>query len=399
MAETGTPLDRFRAQARAITAEVGASPAAVSAGRLAQLFRALNLWFWAIVGLPTLIAGVYFFGIAANLYMSETEFVVRSPKSAQVNPVTAFLHSAGLSRSSDDSAVVADYIMSRAAVRKLEHHDNLRTIFDRPQADFVTRFPNLFGRTDFEALYAHYKHFVSVVTDGDTGITVLRVKAYTPADAQKLAAALVADSQQLINQLNRRSRRDALALARHEVDRIEHRILHLQDELTAYRVREKMINPKTASTGVLLLIQQMTTAETNARAQLAELQRNSPDSPQLPLIRTRIASLDRLIAQERAKLSGQDHSVVSTMTEYENLVLQRELAEKELVAAFTSLEAARVDAERQQVYLEPIAPPNLPDYPLYPERALDFSIVVISCLLVYALAWLLVASVNEHAAA
>jgi capsular polysaccharide transport system permease protein len=397
MEDTGTPFHRPHAQARAIADEAGVRP--VAAGRIARFFRSLNLWFWAIVGLPTLVAGVYFFGIAANLYMSKAEFLIRSPKTVQVNPIGAFLQSAGLSRSGDDSAAVADFIMSRDAVEKLEHHDELRAIFDRPEGDFVTRFPGLLRRTDFEALYRHYTHFVSVETDSGTGVTTLQVKAYRAKDAQKLAEALLEYSEQLINQLNIRARRDAIDIAQREVTRVEHRLAAIQDRLTAYRVKQKMIDPKTASAGVLMLIEKMTTAETDAQAQLSELLRTSPNSPQLPLVRTRIQSLDNLIARERAKLSGQTDSVVTSITGYEHLILQRELAEKGLASAFTSLEAARLEAQRQQVYLERIAQPNLPDYPLYPERTLDFSMVVASCLLAYALAWLLVASVREHQAA
>jgi capsular polysaccharide transport system permease protein len=126
---------------------------------------------------------------------------------------------------------------------------------------------------------------------------------------------------------------------------------------------------------------------------------NSPNSPQIPLVKTRIASLDKLIAEERAKLSGATDSVVATLTEYERLNLQRELAEKALASAFTSLEAARIEAQRQQLYLETIAQPNLADYPLYPKRVVSFITVVASCLLAYGIAWLLVANVREHAAA
>ncbi|HJU15577.1 MAG TPA: hypothetical protein VJ770_03830 [Stellaceae bacterium] len=397
MADTGTPLDRLHAQARAATAGAGAPP--VAAGRLLQLFRSLNLWFWAIVGLPTLVAGVYFFGIAANQYMSTAEFLVSSPKGVPTSAIGSLLETTGLSRSGDESAAVADFIMSRDAVKKLEHNDDLRAIFGRPEGDFVTRFPNAFGRTDFEALYQHYGHFVTVETDARTGVTTVQVKAYRAKDAQKLTEALLGYSEQLVNQLNERARRDALATAQREVARVERHIAEIQDRLTAYRVKQKMVDPKTASMGVLQLIEKMTAAEANARAQLAELLRASPNSPQLPLVRTRIESLDNLIARERTKLSGQTGSVVATMTEYEHLVMQRELAEKALASAFTSLEAARLEAQRQQAYLERVAQPNLPDYPLYPESVLDFSLVVASCLLVYALAWLLVASVREHASA
>src|SRR5262249_44478498 len=74
MAET-SQLDRIRSLARAVAVDVGVGPRVV--GSIRRLFRSLNLWFWAIVGLPTLVAGVYYFAIASDLYLSEAKFVVR----------------------------------------------------------------------------------------------------------------------------------------------------------------------------------------------------------------------------------------------------------------------------------------------------------------------------------
>jgi capsular polysaccharide transport system permease protein len=305
-----------------------------------------------------------------------------------------------LGRAADDTNAVQDFIMSRDAVRELEQKDDLRTLLSRPEGDFVSRFPGiLYWRKDFEALFSRYEHFVSVETDTGTGVTALRVKAYRPDDAHTLASALLSYSEQLINDLNERARRDAIDTARREVDRAEQRIAEVQTELTAYRVQQKMLDPKSASSGVLELIGQMNAAQANARTQLGELLNNSPNSPQIPLVKNRIASLDKLIAEERAKLSGESGSVVSAMTEYERLNTQHELAEKALASAFTSLEAARIEAQRQQLYLETIAQPNLADYPLFPKRIVSFLTVVATCMLAYGLAWLLVANVREHSAA
>jgi len=144
---------------------------------------------------------------------------------------------------------------------------------------------------------------------------------------------------------------------------------------------------------------QMTAQQTNARAQLAELIRNSPNSPQIPLIQTRIASLDKLIGEQRTKITGDNDSVATALTEYERLDVQKLLAEKTLASALASLESAKLEAQKQQLYLETIAQPNLADYPLYPKRAISFATVVVSCLLAYGIAWLLIASVREHASA
>ncbi|MGE3784877.1 MAG: hypothetical protein AB7H71_19295, partial [Alphaproteobacteria bacterium] len=51
------------------TAAIGTGTRTRAPGRLAAFFRSLNIWFWAIVGMPTLLAGVYFFAIASDQYM------------------------------------------------------------------------------------------------------------------------------------------------------------------------------------------------------------------------------------------------------------------------------------------------------------------------------------------
>ena len=396
MAET-SQLDRVRSLARAVAADVGIRPRA--AGRIRQLVRSLNIWFWAVVGLPTLIAGVYYFAIASDLYLSEAKFIVRSPKQVQTSSIGALIQSTGLARAIDDTAVVEDFIMSRDAVRRLEQENDLRAVLSRPEGDFVTRFPGVLRRSDFEALFRRYDLFVSVETDHTSGVTALRVKAYRPEDAQTIARALLNYAEQLVNELNERARKDTLGTARREVDRAQEQISQIQSQLTAYRVQQNMLDPKSASTGVLELIGQMNAAQATARQQLGELLKNSPNSPQIPLVQTRIGSLDKLIAEERAKLTGETNSVVATLTEYERLALDRELAEKALASAFTSLEAARLEAQRQQLYLEAIAQPNLADYPLYPKRVVSFGMVLASCLLAYGIIWLLVVSAREHAAA
>src|SRR5439155_25195991 len=147
------------------------------------------------------------------------------------------------------------------------------------------------------------------------------------------------------------------------------------------------------------LLEQMNLQLANSKGQLAEIIKNSPNSPQIPLVRTRIASLEKLIGEERAKITGDSDSVATALAEYERLDVKRVLGEKTLASALTSLEAARLEAQRQQLYIETITQPNLADYPLYPKRVIFFATVSPICMLVYAIAWLLVSGVREHASA
>jgi len=394
-----------RRPAAARTAAIAGAGAGRRAGALARLAGSLNMWFWAIVGVPTLVAGVYFFAIAADLYVSEVKFIVRGPAKGAAGAISALLAGVGggataAGGASVDTFAVHEFIMSRDAVRQLEAGEDLRAVLGRPEGDLVTRFPGIwFWRQDFEALYQSYAHFVSVEIDSTSGVSTLQVKAYRPADALALARALVRDSEGLINTLNERARRDAVGTFEREIKSEEHKIGEVQSQLTRYRIQQQMLDPKSAAAGPLALLARLSAQQTSATAQLAETLTHSPQSPQIPLIRTRIAALDKLIAEERGKITGAGASVAGALAEYERLDVQRLLAEKALAAAFASLEAARLEAQRQQLYLETIAQPNLPDYPLYPKRTLSFATVLASCLLAYAIAWLLVAGVREHAAA
>jgi capsular polysaccharide transport system permease protein len=366
---------------------------------LGRFFGSLNLWFWTIVGIPTLLAGVYYFGVASDLYVSEAQFVVHGPSRSPVTGIAAML-SGGADETSQDTKVVDAFVTSRGAVKQLEQKNDLRAILSRPEGDFLTRFPGLmFWRKDFEALYSTYGHFVSVQVDGASGIATLRVEAYRPADAERIAKALMADSEVLINDLNERARRDALATFQQEVDQAEQHLTTIGRELTAYRIKANMLDPKAEATGPFTLLAKLNQEEAAAKGQLADVLKNSPRSPQIGLLRTRIASLDKLIGEERSRITGNTGSVATAMTEYERLNLQMQMEQKILAQAVASREQARLNAQRQQLYLETITSPNLPDYPLLPKRAVSFATVVGSCLLAYGIAWLLIAGVREHASA
>ncbi|MDP1159806.1 hypothetical protein Q6257_30155, partial [Klebsiella variicola] len=80
----------------------------------------------------------------------------------------------------------------------------LRAILSRPDIDFLTRFPRIWGDATEEALYKHYLKIMKVGTDSGGGITTLEVRAARPEDAQRLTEVLLDGAETLINQLNER---------------------------------------------------------------------------------------------------------------------------------------------------------------------------------------------------
>jgi capsular polysaccharide transport system permease protein len=82
---------------------------------------------------------------------------------------------------------------------------------------------------------------------------------------------------------------------------------------------------------------------------------------------------------------------------FEKLMLERELADKQLASATVSLETARIEAQRQQLFVSRIVAPNLAVYPLYPKKAVNVASVLIGLAIAYGIGWLLVVGMREHA--
>ncbi len=361
--------------------------------------RIPGLGFMLVVLLPTLLTGIYYFGFAADQYVSEARFVVRSSSRQAPSGLGSLLSNVGITRSQDDTYPVNDFIMSRDAAKLLVNNQDLREVMSRPEADAIARFPNFYSKDTFEDLFKRYKDLVNVTLDTSSGISALTVRGFRAQDAQTVALALLGDAEGLVNRMNERARQDAITIAQSEVNRAEQRVTDVQAALTQFRTRQNTIDPTKSSTGLLDLIGRLSQESSASKAQLSELLRTAPQSPQIPGLRNRIDALDRQIAEEQRKIVGDNKSIANTLGDYERLLLSREFADKSLSSAIGSLEGARVEAQRQQLYLERIVEPNLADAALYPKRITSTATVLLACLLIYGIGWLLLAGVREHTAA
>ena len=95
-------------------------------------------------------------------------------------------------------------------------------------------------------------------------------------------------------------------------------------------------------------------------------------------------------------MAGAQGSLAPKISTYEDLVLNREFADKQLAAATAALTTAEQEARRQKLYLDRIVNPSLPDEAMEPRRWLSLLTVFASCLLIYGLLWLMWAGVREH---
>lgn len=353
--------------------------------------------FFVWVVLPVCLAGGYLGLLAADRYESEARFVVRMPASAMSDAaMTKLFQSTGPTRSNDNGYIVQEFLESRDAMAWLVTHAGLRAAYEKGGWDIVWRFPNPFSSNTDEGLYKHYQRMMSAMFDSTTGLNSLKVQAFTPADAERLAASLLEAAEALVNRLNERGRKDAMELAESEADRMRRRVLAAQTVLTEFRDRERLIDPTQSTLAVLEAIGKLSIEAAQVGVQISELGKSASESPQIAPLRGRQAALEAQILLERQRLAGDAKSIAPRIAEYERLMLDREFAQNALMAAMTAVETARVDGLRQHIYLERVAAPGRPDYPVYPIRILWALAIAAAGYMMWRIWLILAADVMDH---
>jgi len=357
-----------------------------------------NRLFVATVVLPTVLAAIYFGLVASDIYISESRFVVHTPqRQAQAGLLNTFLQGTGFSRAQDDTYSVHDYILSRDALKELDKHLALAKAFGNSSVDFLNRFAAMDWDDSFEALYRYYPKRVSVDYDTASSISVLRVNAFTAEDALRINERLLGMSERLVNQLSERGRQDIVRYATAETREAERKAKDAAAALATFRNQNTLLDPVQQSVIQLQQISKLQDELIATKTQLAQLRAFTPDNPQIPVLRTILDTLQKEMDAELAKVAGGGgESLTNKAAAYERLVLDREFADKQLAAALASLEAARIEAQRQQLYLDRIVQPNLPDYPIEPRRIRSVLVVFVLGLLAWGILGLLLASVREH---
>lgn len=356
-------------------------------------------WFLLVVALPVLLATIYYGMIASDQYVSESRFVIRAPnmQKSQTSTLANLIQTTGMSDGQMQTDEVMDYIRSRDGLADLSKSIDVRSRFENPAADFLSRYPRPFMPDRFERLHRYYNQMVDIHVDHDTSSAVLTVQAFSAQDAHDLNAGLLDLSEQFVNRLNDRAQHKAIAEAEGRVGLAEDRLRSARLALRTYRNSAELLDPAKQATGVLDVSNQLVGAQAGLRAQLQLMQRVAPQNPAIPALRQRIAAIGAQVAVQNGRVVGTKSGIASKLSDYEKLSVEQEFATQMLSAANTSLELARTEAQRQQFYLERVVAPNTPDMPTLPRRWQAILVVAATVLAAYFIGWMLVVGIIEHA--
>ena len=372
------------------------APAGTWRRALKKRLSRINRLFLLTVVVPTVLATIYFGLIASDVYVSESRFVVRSPDKQMGSGLGALLKGAGFSRAQDDSYTVHDYVLSRDALKEINDKLGVGKAFASGHVDLFSRFGGLDFDVSFEALHRYYQKKVEMLQDSVSSISTLTVRAYTAQDAVGINQKLLELSEALVNRMNERGRQDLIRSAALEVSNAETKAKAAGLALSAYRTAKGVVDPERQATAQLQQVAKLQDELIATKTQLAQLKAFTPQNPQIPAMQLRAKTLQGEMDIETGKVTGGERSLSNKAADYQRLALEREFADKQLGSALASLEQARNEAQRKQVYIERIVQPSLPDLAMEPRRLRSILATFVLGLVAWGILSMLLAGVREH---
>ncbi|MCB1366836.1 MAG: sugar transporter [Rhodobacteraceae bacterium] len=356
------------------------------------------LSFLLMVCVPSGVTWWYLEERAADQYASTIGFSVRKEEMGSAVEVLGGI--TGLSSdSSKDTDILYEFIQSQKIVELIDKRMDLRALYSVPyHHDPVFA---LKPDASIEDLVAYWDRMVKIFYDGGNGLLEIRVNAFDPQDAQKIAGAIFEESSLMINRLSAIAREDATRYAKIELDEAVQRLKETRQAITEFRNRAQIVDPNAdiqSQMGLLNTLQQQLASALIELDLLKDTARQT--DPRIEQATRKIAVIEARIADERNKFSiggsGGGEAFATLVSEYEGLQVEREFAEQSYLAAQSAYNGARAEAQRQSRYLAAYVEPTLAETAQYPQRLTLLGLVTLFIFVIWSILVLVYYSIKDR---
>ncbi|MEM6388946.1 MAG: capsule biosynthesis protein [Pseudomonadota bacterium] len=319
--------------------------------------------------LPTLIGAIYFYTIATPLYATHTEFKIDKNESSPAGGggLGGLFGGTGLATATD-SITVQSFLQSREAMLRLDEELGFREHFSNPEIDALTR---LAPDATNEDMYRVYRRNLTIGYDPTEGIIRLEMRATDPLTSQAFSEALIGYAEERVDQMSQRVREDQMAGARDSYDDAENRMEQAQQRVLELQEQRGVLSTEAEVSTVFNQISTFELQLQEDRLRLAELLSvGRPNQTRVDVAEQNIARLEEIIDDLRSGLTDAGGDEVSlARISSELIVAQTDLETRQMILAqaLQNMEAARIEATRQTLYLSIGVFPVPPDAPAYPK--------------------------------
>lgn len=353
------------------------------------------------VGIPTLLAGFYFYRIATPMYATQSAFIIQQAEAASAagSGLSSMLKGTSFG-SSQDSIAVQDYLTSRDAMLRLDADAGFKAHFASQAIDPIQRLPE---NPSNEAAYKVYLDRVSIGYDPTEGLLRMEVVAADPETSQEFSDLLVKYAEEQVDHLTQRLREDQMKGARESLADAEAKMKAAQEKVVLLQEQLGIISPDAETAAIMAQISGFDTQLQQKRLSLQQLLDNPrPNQARVDGTQGDIRRLEDIIADLRKQLTEASNGAGSLA----RITAEQRMAEVDLATrqamvaqAIQALEASRIEANRQVRYLSMSSRPVAPDEPTYPRKFENTLLALLVFSGIYLMASLTAAVLREQVSA
>ncbi len=222
--------------------------------------------FVAFVVVSAVIVGVYYFVMAAPIYVSQASFSIRGRESAASAMSLLGAVSGQPTNSALETAEVQEYIKSDDLLRKLDARFHLRQHYSAARLDLFNHMSGGARREDF---LGFYKRMIKVHVDHDSGMLHLEVRSFDPKTAQQVANAILSFTADYVNDISSVMRRDTLRASEEELAKAESAVRDARLAMTRNQIETGMLSPLNTAAARSGSIEAMRQQIVQAQAEMA----------------------------------------------------------------------------------------------------------------------------------
>lgn len=357
--------------------------------------------FILCVALPSALIGWFLIAIASERYTSEFRVAVRSSDVPVFSGVGELMGLNGASKITNDSQVLVQYLKSRSVISDLENSIPIRQFYSRAGLDPLS---SIEIDAPIERWVKHWNRFTEISFEKSNSTIVARFTAFSPVDAHAISQNVLIKAESYINTLSDQARKDALSFANSEVSNAETRVTDARLALAQLQDAQNILDPIKSGETAQALSSKLNEEIIRLRAVLAT-QRTQLDenAPSVRVTKNLIMGLEselENIGRQTTALSATNDQDVKPLTviirEYQAITDELGYAERSYLSAISSLEAARIDASRKQIYLATVVAPSLPEEKVFPKPISGTLLAFGIALAVWLIGLISVYSIKEH---
>lgn len=351
-----------------------------------------------MVGLPMLVAVVYYSFFALDRYVSIAQVAVRQVGGSETPqlPGLAVMLNGINPTSREETLYLREFLTSQDMLNVLQKKLNWSEKYAGRWKD-----PLYFLSTSAknEDVLDYYRRVVNAHFDEQTGLLIIEVQAFDPEFSREVLQTMLAEAERFVNEISHKMAREQMSFAQDELNKARTEYERRRDALLNFQSQSNMLDAEASAKSRADIIAGIESDLTKERTALKGLSAVlDKDTPQIRQQRNRIKALEQQLAAETQRLvsekSGEKLNVIAS--QYRNLSIDAGIAESAYKYAVGAVETARVEANKKLRSLVTVVSPNMPDKAIYPEKIYNLLTLMIGLILLFGIARFALATIEDH---